>query len=174
MLNNTASSYAEGGGIFVTNSDLEMVRCNVSGNSAEEEADEGGGIYIEGTAALSLTDTEVSHNSAGVGGGLYATGGVNVQLTNVRMTGNIATENSDSNDWIRGSSTMVQWFRHHFRPLHALFPALLYQPARAVHYALLCAHADRGLTGACNPMLCPILWASGPLQHRTVHLRHPV
>ena len=83
-----------------------MVRCNVSGNSALEEADEGGGIYIEGTAALSLTDTEVSHNSAGVGGGVYATGGVNVQLSNVRMTGNVATVNSASNDLIRGSSTV--------------------------------------------------------------------
>ena len=108
VLNNTALSYAEGGGIFVENSDLVMVRCNVSGNSAEEEADEGGGIYIEGTAMLSLTDTEVSDNSAGVGGGLYATGGVNVQLSNVRMTGNVATENSDSNDWIRGSSTVAR------------------------------------------------------------------
>ena len=108
VLNNTALSYAEGGGIFIADSDLVMVRCNVSGNSAEEEADEGGGIYIEGTAMLSLTDTEVSDNSAGVGGGLYATGGVDVQLSNVHMTGNVATENSDSNAWIRGSSTMVR------------------------------------------------------------------
>lgn len=95
--NNTARSYAEGGGIFVVDSELTMVRCNISGNSALGERDEGGGIYVGGSSSLlMMTDCEVLNNTAGSGGGIFGTGGAKVSLDNVRMAENVATDGDGS------------------------------------------------------------------------------
>ena len=46
----------------------------------------------------------------------------------------------------------VRQLRHHFGSSFTYFSAL-YHPTRGVDHALLRAHTDRVLIGACNPML---------------------
>jgi len=60
-----AGAVGRGGGIYASQSELEIAECVVSGNTAD---DEGGGIYVTiGTAMI--TDCLVENNTAGGGGG---------------------------------------------------------------------------------------------------------
>jgi parallel beta-helix repeat protein/predicted outer membrane repeat protein len=68
---NTTNS--DGGGIYSDYSDLRVIRSTISGNTANNE---GGGIYaIAGGGidrTVTVTDSTISGNIAGLGGGIYA------------------------------------------------------------------------------------------------------
>lgn len=98
------SSDGNGGGIFVTNSDLTLTNCVVSNNSSasQDYPTGGGGIYISGTLLAQTTATinnsTISGNSAHVfGGGLYNDGSngnpgsfARLVVNNSTITGNSA------------------------------------------------------------------------------------
>ena len=67
----------------------------------------------------------------------------------------------------RSGTRHVRQLRHHFRPFIDHFSALPHL-TRAVCCALLGDHADPGLIGAWNLMLCPI-WGFRPRVHRVAY-----
>ena len=84
------------------------------------------------------------------------------------MASNLGQLNYDTLGWAEGADAFepgwvrpdnmpdvdkVRQLRHRFGPFLAHFSAPVH-PTRAVCYALLRAHADRGPNGAWNPMLC--------------------
>lgn len=97
------SSGQNGGGLLISNDDagtLSFLRSAISQNRA---AGSGGGIYYantgEGqTSSLTMTDTDISHNTAGFeGGGLRLTSGNGVLHTHIAdctVTSNTAQSNS--------------------------------------------------------------------------------
>lgn len=68
------TSVANGGGVHLYQSDIEMVNCDITANTA---AHSGAGVYSL-NGGLTLTACEVSHNTiaSGYGGGLYCDGTV--------------------------------------------------------------------------------------------------
>src|SRR5690606_4882063 len=74
-----------GGGIYNYRSSPSLINVVLSGNSA----DEGGGVYNNGSSSflLTLTNVVLSGNSAGNGGGVYNGSFSSLSLTNVVLSG---------------------------------------------------------------------------------------
>jgi alpha-glucoside transport system substrate-binding protein len=89
ILNNDALSI-RGGGLYSNRTPTEILRSNLSGNTANQL---GGGIY-QYRAPLSIDSTLIAGNTAASGGGLYANH-FNAAVTMLRSTvsGNSATSN---------------------------------------------------------------------------------
>jgi hypothetical protein len=99
------STDGKGGGIAMSGGELHLVRTTVKENSAfGNDYSYGGGIWIEGSGALTLVDSRVTANRAltepgsgfayAYGGGIYA--GVPLTLTGSTVGGNVAR--AESND----------------------------------------------------------------------------
>ncbi|MBX7105774.1 MAG: hypothetical protein K1X57_16950, partial [Gemmataceae bacterium] len=85
-------SSTEGGGIYLYDEMLSLTGVTVTGNVSTTGA--GGGIFVASkTATLCLTDSVVSNNSAGLsmsGGGIRVDGAAAVTLTRTTVSGNVA------------------------------------------------------------------------------------
>ena len=75
-----------GGGIYNTDSTLDLNRCTISGNAARR----GGGIYSDGGSVTSTNSTVSSNVGVFEGGGIYNQGSATVTMTNSTVTGNIS------------------------------------------------------------------------------------
>ena len=73
------SSYRHGGGIWCSGS-LVVAGTTISGNSSKYD---GGGIWASLKANVTITNSTVSGNSAGVGGGVWVTGGASISHSTV-------------------------------------------------------------------------------------------
>jgi hypothetical protein len=76
------SYYTYGGGIYIGYGDdiintFNIMYCNIHDN----EADNGGGIFVNDCLVLNITDTRITHNFAHAGGGGIAKGGSNINVT---------------------------------------------------------------------------------------------
>ena len=97
------SSYAYGGGIYVSGGTNTLTNCSITGNkvSASSSSTYGGGIYVSGgTNTLencSITkNTAFSSSSSASGGGVYLGGGGTNTLTNCSIIKNTASTTSYS------------------------------------------------------------------------------
>jgi hypothetical protein len=77
-----------GGGMFVSGSVLELVDVHFVDN----QADQGGGLYVDEDAEVSIFQSYIGTNDAGDGGGIEVDGG-SLALTNVLFTWNTADDN---------------------------------------------------------------------------------
>ena len=95
------SSYAYGGGIYVSGGTNTLTNCSITGNkvSASSSSTYGGGIYVSGgTNTLencSITKNTAFSSSSASGGGVYIYSGTNT-LTNCSITDNTASTTSYS------------------------------------------------------------------------------
>jgi len=91
IVNGSASFGTSGGGIALIAGSLTLDHSLVSGNSAGTPlfGGAGGGIYVDGTGTLTVTNTTITKNSAELGGGIYLNAGT-VVATNVTITNNAA------------------------------------------------------------------------------------
>src|SRR4029079_1309846 len=81
-----------GGGIL-NSGVLTLTNSTVSGNSADQLDQHGGGISNANGGTVALTDSIVSGNSAGGdGGGLFNDAGGTMTLTNSTVSGNTAAD----------------------------------------------------------------------------------
>jgi parallel beta-helix repeat protein len=81
---------ADGGGILTTDEAVTLNNVIVSGNSTTG-ANDGGGIAVSGTGALTVRNSTVSGNtSAADGGGIYFFSGGSLLLENSTVSGNTA------------------------------------------------------------------------------------
>jgi hypothetical protein len=83
----TTYTYSYGGGVFINNSrGMDLTDVGFAVNSA----DQGGGLYVGDAATVTWTQSRVGYNSAANGGGV-AVGGGNLEISNVIFSGNAAS-----------------------------------------------------------------------------------
>ena len=91
----TATS--DGGGLYIYQAGMAYtVDVTINGGSITNNTGvHGGGVFIEGGAAVTMNGTTISGNTADRGGGIFSTGGGyggnTVELNNVTIDGNTAT-----------------------------------------------------------------------------------
>jgi CSLREA domain-containing protein len=93
-VSNNHSSGDQGGGLFLINNGFTILNSTITGNTA---ADDGGGIYLNGSvssgspASLSIVNSTISNNtiSAGEGGGMFILSFATVSIQNSTISGNI-------------------------------------------------------------------------------------
>jgi hypothetical protein len=87
----TGGNAEQGGGVFVTGSNLTLTNVRVTANTATLG---GGGIGVFNNASLTLSATDVANNTARNGGGILIAGSGTAVLNNgSTVTGNRATTN---------------------------------------------------------------------------------
>jgi fibronectin-binding autotransporter adhesin len=84
-----------GAGLYAKDSVIKITQSSISGNRVDgtDDYSSGGGIYITGTAKLTLSDSQVNDNRIGflgAGGGVHVYGG-SATLHNVTANGNRST-----------------------------------------------------------------------------------
>jgi len=85
---NGASPLGDGGGILIDNSNVNLVYCTITGNSAQEN---GGGVKYYDYSSPLITNCIFTNNSAGTfGGGIFCDEYSAPSLTNCLITGNSA------------------------------------------------------------------------------------
>jgi hypothetical protein len=87
-----------GGGIRINGGNLVLNHVTVTQNNVEGEhtnisTDRGGGIYETGSASLTITDSTISHNSAGWGGGIDHRNNTPLVMTGSSVSFNTAIRN---------------------------------------------------------------------------------
>jgi len=88
--------YYHGGGIFFANGcSATLTNLNISNNSASHK---GGGIFCNHSSNLTLNNVLIANNLAGGGGGYYS-GDSNPNLFNVTIFGNVAHYDSGGGIW---------------------------------------------------------------------------
>ena len=82
----------EGGGLLVTSTNVTLISVYIDGNEAGGVSGRGGGIYLGGTSALSMTRSKLRHNTAGgQGGGLWMATGTQANLTTTEVNDNLVS-----------------------------------------------------------------------------------
>ena len=94
-----------GGGIRINGGNLVLNRVTITQNNVEGvhtnvSTDRGGGIYETGSASLTITDSTISHNSAGWGGGIDHRNNTPLVMTGSSISFNTA---------IRNGGGMILW-----------------------------------------------------------------
>ncbi len=83
-----------GGGIAIISSTVAInnsaVRDNTAVSTSPFTADKGGGIFVDTTSTLTVTNSTISNNTAENGGGIYIAAGT-VTIDNSTISGNAAT-----------------------------------------------------------------------------------
>ncbi len=92
-----------GGGVYLENGGLELVSCVISSNNASY----GGGVFQVGESGyVTATDSLIQGNTAGVhGGGLYVEG--SAALTNTTLNQNIAAVHGGGLSVDKGSVVLI-------------------------------------------------------------------
>jgi len=79
---------SNGGGFTMYNvADARIIDSKISGNQADNQ---GGGLHIDGTTALSVTRSTISGNSVGRGGGAFVEATASAEFVDTTVSGNIA------------------------------------------------------------------------------------
>lgn len=82
----------DGGGMFIEkNATVTVTGGSIQGNLADKDGGDGGGFYVEGT--LIMTGGSIAFNTADdTGGGIYCTDTGTIQLSNALITGNYSDD----------------------------------------------------------------------------------
>ena len=82
----------DGGGVFIdTNATLTMTGGSIQGNTADNDGGDGGGVYNKGT--LIMEGGAIAFNKADdTGGGIYSTSSGTIRLNNALITGNYSDD----------------------------------------------------------------------------------
>jgi parallel beta-helix repeat protein len=108
---NASGNATNGGGLYIKTGEGEVTLSNniVSENKAK---DNGGGVFIEGVVTVTITDNEISGNTAnidkssnGYGAGIYVSGSSTVTFTGNEISGN--TISGGHSDYIYGAGIYV-------------------------------------------------------------------
>ncbi len=97
-----------GGGVFCANGVLNISASEISGNMASGPSGSGGGI-LAGGCTLTLTNSGVRSNTAesGMGGGIGGFSAVSTTLTNVELSGNTAAGDGGGMNMRGGTQTLT-------------------------------------------------------------------
>ena len=109
---NNEAKYSHGGGIYAMGT-LSMMNCTVTGNTAQSSGSgsgSGGGIYIDGTASLTMTGGTVTGNEAqsnGNGGGIYIGGNGSFTMTSGTVNNNKTEHGDGGGIYIDGTASLT-------------------------------------------------------------------
>ncbi len=109
---NNEAKYSHGGGIYAMGT-LSMMNCTVTGNTAQSSGSgsgSGGGIYIDGTASLTMTGGTVTGNEAqsnGNGGGIYIGGTGSFTMTSGTVNNNKTAHGDGGGIYINGTASLT-------------------------------------------------------------------
>ncbi len=102
LANSDANQSGIGAGLYCTMTDLgnagptvTLANCIVSDNVAEPRymgVSAGGGIACSTLSAVSIINSLITNNEAGIGGGIYVVDGASVDVVNCSIVGNRATD----------------------------------------------------------------------------------
>jgi len=103
---NTAAS--GGAGIFNNIVPLQITGSHIDSNTVTGGGQKGGGLYLTGAAATTITDTTVNSNTTtGLGGGLYVGGGATLQFTGGSINSNTSSGSSGGGVAVDGASILT-------------------------------------------------------------------
>ena len=103
---NISKKEAFGGGVYVGNATMNYYGGTVSDNTLVSGGNAyGGGIYLGDKTVFTMTGGAISDNTAKTGGGIFATG-AQASITDAQITGNTATVNGGSGIYAQGGSKL--------------------------------------------------------------------
>ena len=90
MTNCSVINNINGSGLFLINTSTTLSDCNISNNAAGEAV--AGGIKLEGTGTLTITNSTISGNSVtGLGGGIAISDASSLEIIKSTLSGNSST-----------------------------------------------------------------------------------
>jgi hypothetical protein len=94
-----------GGGIYAFHSSSTVINCQISSNSASVGAANGGGLFLDNSSLLQMSNSTISGNSTvGSGGGFFIQAASNATISSCTITSNSAGVNGGAFN-ITGSTT---------------------------------------------------------------------
>jgi hypothetical protein len=106
-ISNNSTKYDRGGGIAHASGRLTITDSAITGNSAGVGGSWGGGISAHFGSELNVTRSTISDNSAGIGGGIYAIYVSTLNVTDCTISGNSALNGSGGGIFHRNNNLRV-------------------------------------------------------------------